>query len=185
MYISGAYKQVTSNDICTIKTYTLHLNRYDEAMKKLLLICAVALTSITYSQEVVSTQGDSYSNASGSIDFTIGEVVINTVSDGTNDLTQGFHQTNWNFLGVNNHGQNFEATVYPNPMGTELYIQTKNFQQVSYVLYDAAGRIVTENKLNALETGIDVSSLAPSSYSLVLRNENQENIKTFKLVKTH
>ena len=155
------------------------------AMKKLLLFGALALSSITYSQEVVSTQGDSYSNASGGIDFTIGEVVINTGTDGTNDLTQGFHQTNWNFLGVDNHEQNFEATVYPNPMGTELYIQTENFEFVSYILYDAAGRIVAENKLNALQTGIDVSTLAPSSYSLVLKNENQENVKTFKLVKTH
>ena len=70
-------------------------------------------------------------------------------------------------------------------MGTELYIQTENFEFVSYILYDAAGRIVAENKLNALQTGIDVSTLAPSSYSLVLKNENQENVKTFKLVKTH
>ena len=154
-------------------------------MKKLLLLGALALSSITFSQEVVSTQGDSYTNASGSIDFTIGEVVINTGTDGTNDLTQGFHQTNWNFLGVDNHEQNFEATVYPNPMGTELYIQTENFEYVSYVLYDAAGRIVAENKLNALQTGIDVSTFAPSSYSLVLQDENQNKIKTFKLIKTH
>jgi len=154
-------------------------------MKKLLLFGALALSSITYSQEVVSTQGDSYSNASGGIDFTIGEVVINTGTDGTNDLTQGFHQTNWNFLGVDNHEQNFEATVYPNPMGTELYIQTENFEFVSYILYDAAGRIVAENKLNALQTGIDVSTFAPSSYSLVLQDENQNKIKTFKLIKTH
>jgi len=66
-------------------------------MKKLLLLGALALSTITYGQEVVSTQGDSYTNASGSIDFTIGEVVINTGTGGTNDLTQGFHQTNWNF----------------------------------------------------------------------------------------
>ncbi|MEJ6776496.1 MAG: T9SS type A sorting domain-containing protein [Crocinitomicaceae bacterium] len=154
-------------------------------MKKLLLFGALALSSISFSQEVVSTQGDSYTNGSGSIDFTIGEVVINTGTDGTNDLTQGFHQTTWNFLGVDNHEQNFEATVYPNPLGSELFIQTENFEFVTYVLYDAAGRIVAENKLNALQTGIDVSILAPSTYSLVLRNENQENIKTFKLVKTH
>ena len=34
--------------------------------------------SFGFAQEVVSTQGDSYTNSSGSIDFTIGEVVINT-----------------------------------------------------------------------------------------------------------
>jgi len=155
-------------------------------MKKTAFVLFSVLSTLAVSaQEVLSTQGDSYSNASGSIDFTLGEVVIVTGTDGNNDLTQGFHQTNWNFLGVDNHEQNFEATVYPNPMGTELYIQTENFEFMSYVLYDATGRIVAENKLNALQTGIDVSTLAPSSYSLVLINENQENVKTFKLVKTH
>ena len=154
--------------------------------KETLLVFSLLLSTCSVSaQDVVSAQGDSYSNASANIDFTIGEVIIDTGTDGTNDLTQGFHQTNWNFLGVDNHEQNFEATVYPNPMGTELYIQTENFEFMSYVLYDATGRIVAENKLNALQTGIDVSTLAPSSYSLVLINENQENVKTFKLVKTH
>jgi len=155
-------------------------------MKKITFVLFSLFATLSVSaQEVVATQGDSYTNASGNIDFTIGEVIIDTGTDGTNDLTQGFHQTNWNFLGVDNHEQNFEATVYPNPMGTELYIQTENFEFMSYVLYDATGRIVAENKLNALQTGIDVSTLAPSSYSLVLINENQENVKTFKLVKTH
>ncbi len=154
-------------------------------MKKLLLVGALALTSISFSQEVISTQGDSYSNASAIIDFTVGEVIINTATNGSNDLTQGFHQTNWNFLGVNNHEQNFEATVYPNPIGSELFIETKNFESVSFVLYDATGKIVSKNKLDASKIGIDVSTLAPSSYSLVLRNENEEKVKTFKLVKTH
>jgi hypothetical protein len=155
-------------------------------MKKLLLFGALALcsSSISFAQEVVSSQGDSYNNSNGSVDFTIGEVVVNTGTDGTNNLTQGFHQTNWNFLGIDNHEQNFEAIVYPNPLGSELVIQTEFFENMTYILYDATGRIVAENKLSALETGIDVSTLAPSAYSLVLRNENQENRKTFKLVKT-
>jgi len=154
-------------------------------MKKITFVLFSLFATLSVSaQEVVATQGDSYTNASGNIDFTIGEVIIDTGTDGTNDLTQGFHQTNWNFLGVDNHEQNFEATVYPNPMGTELYIQTENFEFMSYVLYDATGRIVAENKLNALQTGIDVSTFAPSSYSLVLQDENQNKIKTFKLIKT-
>ena len=153
-------------------------------MKKLLLL-GILLPSISFSQEVISSQGDSYSNASGSIDFTIGEVVINTGTDGNNDITQGFHQTNWNFLGVDNHEQNLDATVFPNPMGSELHIQTASYENLSYVVYDAAGRIVAEEKLGSTETSIDVSTYAPSSYSLVLTNENQERVKTFKLVKTH
>jgi len=154
-------------------------------MRTVILIGALVLSLSTYGQEVVSTQGESYTNVNGSIDFTIGEVVINTVSDGTNDLTQGFHQTNWNFLGVDDHEQSLDATVFPNPMGSELHIQTASYENLTYVLYDAAGRIVAEEKLGSTETSIDVSAYAPSSYSLVLRNENQEKVKTFKLVKTH
>ncbi|MFB0961844.1 MAG: hypothetical protein QMB20_11635, partial [Flavobacteriales bacterium] len=57
-----------------------------------LLLLSLLTTLGILSQEVVSTQGDSYSNASGSIDFTIGEVITATGTNGASDITQGFHQ---------------------------------------------------------------------------------------------
>jgi hypothetical protein len=59
--------------------------------KVLVLFFMQAAFSLT-AQEVVSSQGDVYSNANGSIEFTIGEVIINTVANGNTQLTQGFHQ---------------------------------------------------------------------------------------------
>ena len=135
-------------------------------------------------QEVVATQGDSYSNASANIDFTIGEVVINTGTDGNNDLTQGFHQTNWNFLGVEDFAPNYEAIIFPNPTEDILNIRTSTFENVTYTLYDAQGKLVMQDILSAEQTPIQVSQLAPGSYSLTLNNETQ-NLKTFKLIKTH
>ena len=135
-------------------------------------------------QEVVATQGDSYSNASANIDFTLGEVIIDTGTDGTNDLTQGFHQTNWNFLGMEDFATNYEATIFPNPTSEVLNIRTSTFENVTYTLYDAQGKLVMQNILSAEQTPIQVSQLAPGSYSLTLNNETQ-NLKTFKLVKTH
>ena len=135
-------------------------------------------------QEVVATQGDSYSNASANIDFTLGEVIIDTGTDGTNDLTQGFHQTNWNFLGMEDFATNYEATIFPNPTSEVLNIRTSTFENVTYTLYDAQGKLVMQNILSAEQTPIQVSQLAPGSYLLTLNNETQ-NLKTFKLVKTH
>ncbi len=159
-------------------------------MKKLLLIVALALTSTIYSQEVVSTQGDSYTNASGSIDFTIGEIAINTVSDGTNDLTQGFHQTNWNFVGFEDHEPNYEVTIFPNPTQEVLNIKTSKFDNITYTLYDAQGKLVLQNMLFAEQTPIHVSQLAPGAYSLELifeeGNKGSRSLlkrKTFKLIK--
>jgi hypothetical protein len=154
-------------------------------MIKNTLVLSMLLATITATaQEVVSTQGDSYSNGTANIDFTIGEVVINTGTDGTNDLTQGFHQTNWNFLGVEDHAPSYEATVFPNPTSEVLNIRTSTFENVTYTLYDAQGKLVLQDKLSAEQTAIQVSQLAPGSYSLILNNRTQ-NLKTFKLVKTH
>jgi hypothetical protein len=148
------------------------------------VLFSLLATGSVSAQEVVSTQGDSYSNASGSIEFTLGEVIIATGTDGTNDLTQGFHQTNWNFLGVEDHAPNYEATIFPNPTQDVLNIRTSAFDNVTYTLYDAQGKLVLQDILSAEQTPIQVSQLAPGSYSLTLKNETQ-NLKTFKLVKTH
>ena len=134
-------------------------------MKKNALLLLTLITTLSVSaQEVVSTQGDSYSNANGSIDFTIGEVVINTGTDGTNDLTQGFHQTNWNFLGVEDFAPNYEAIIFPNPTEDVLNIKTSMFENVTYTLYDGLGKLVMQDILSAEQTPIQVSQLAPGSY---------------------
>ena len=154
-------------------------------MKKHTLFVLTLLSTLAVTaQEVVSTQGDSYSNASGNIDFTIGEVIINTGTDGTNDLTQGFHQTTWNFVGLEDHAPSYEATIFPNPTSEVLNIRTSTFENVTYTLYDAQGKLVMQDLLSAEQTPIQVSQLAPGSYSITLTNEMQ-NLKTFKLVKTY
>ncbi|MFT5250546.1 MAG: hypothetical protein ACJAUV_001020 [Flavobacteriales bacterium] len=154
-------------------------------MNKNTLVLFSLFASISVSaQQVVSTQGDSYSNGSGSIDFTIGEVITNTGTDGTNDLTQGFHQTNWNFVGVEDFAPNYEVIIFPNPTEDVLNIRTSSFENVTYTLYDAQGKLVLQDILSAEQTPIQVSQLAPGSYSLTLNNESQ-NLKIFKLVKTH
>jgi len=140
-------------------------------------------------QEVVSTQGDSYSNANGSIDFTVGEAIINTGTDGSNDLTQGFHQTNWNFLGVEDNAPNYEASIFPNPTSDVLNIKTSSFENVTYTLYDAQGKLVLQSILAAEVTPIQVSHLAPGAYSLQLTFEegkkSASKSKTFKLIKSY
>jgi hypothetical protein len=148
------------------------------ALVLFLLFSSLAVTA----QEIVATQGDSYTNSSGSIDFTIGEVIVNTGTDGMKDLTQGFHQTNWNFVSIEDHVPNYEAIIFPNPTEDLLNIRTSSFENVTYTLYDAQGKLILQDKLSAKQTPIQVSQLAPGNYSLTLNNDTQE-LKTFKLIK--
>lgn len=155
-------------------------------MLKQLLTGVASVTLLTsFAQEVVSTQGDSYSNADGSIDYTIGEVVTFTGTDGNNDLTQGFHQTNWNFVGLDDHAPDLHVSVFPNPVEHTLTIRTDDYAGIQYQLIDNRGRIVRTNELDKTETSIDVKDILPGAYSLQLTGQNQQNLKSFKLVKHH
>ena len=162
-------------------------------MKKQIFLFATFFAAFSASaQEVISSQGETYSNANGSIDFTVGEVIVNTGTNGTNDLTQGFHQTNWNFLGVEDYAPDYQVTIFPNPTQDVLNIKTSVFENVTYTLYDAQGKLIMQDILSVEQTPIQVSQLAPGSYSLELIFENTNDgtlssskRKTFKLVKSH
>lgn len=152
--------------------------------KKALIAFSLLLGSTAASaQEVISSQGDSYTNSSGSIDFTIGEVVINTGTDGTNDITQGFHQTTWNFAELEDFDAVFEVSIFPNPTQDVLTIQATAFEGVTFVLTDATGRIVMEDILVGELTPLNVASFEVGTYNLSLE-KSSSIIKTIRLIKT-
>lgn len=155
-------------------------------MAKQSIVFGLLLTSTTcMGQTVVSSQGDSYETTAGSVSFTIGEVVINTETDGTTDLTQGFHQTNWNFLGLDDHASDYEASIFPNPSTDALNIKVSDYENITYSMYDAAGRLVRSGELSSVLTEVNVQNLETGSYQLQLVDEKNNTLKNFKLLKNH
>lgn len=154
-------------------------------MKKHVLIMFSLLNTICITaQEVVSTQGNSYSNSSGSIDFTIGEVMINTGTDENTSITQGFHQTYGDFIGVDNHNSPYEIMIFPNPTKETLNVKSDTYEHVDYTLYDTFGKRIRHGKLTGEYTPIDVYDLAKGNYYLRLDNGFQ-HVETFKFIKIH
>jgi hypothetical protein len=152
--------------------------------KNTILLFSLLTTVSVTAQEVVSSQGETYSNSNGSIDFTVGEVIINTGSNGTNDITQGFHQTNWNFLGVEDFAPDFAVTIFPNPTSDVLYIKSSFYQDISYSLFDTQGKLVFKNILSETVTQIQLNQLAPGAYSLSIHTK-KEQLKNFKFIKPY
>ena len=152
--------------------------------RKIALFALIILFRINlFSQDVISSQGDSYTDSSAAIDFTIGEVVTFTGSTIENNITQGFHQTNWNFVSVQDHVQDYQAIIYPNPTEDFLNIQTSLYQDVNYLLYDEMGKLILQGNLSSEKTSLDVSKIATGRYSLTLIN-SKEALKTFNIIKT-
>lgn len=149
------------------------------------VVLSFLLATVTATaQQVVSSQGDSYSTVVGSVDFTIGEVVITTGTDGSIYLTQGFHQTNWSFVEVEDHLPSYVADIFPNPTDDILNIRTSVYEGVTYTVYDLQGKLLLQNKLFSEQTSIQLGQFSAGTYSLVLNNDKQK-LKTFGLVKTH
>jgi hypothetical protein len=74
---------------------SISLFLYLHLMKTLILFALYMIfVPPAYSQEVISNAGEHYENDNGSISWTIGEPVIETLGSSNNYLTQGFHQPN-------------------------------------------------------------------------------------------
>ena len=56
------------------------------------LLISCSLFSQTLERSVIGSGGTTLSNAYASLDFTVGELVVATLSNGTTTLNQGFHQ---------------------------------------------------------------------------------------------
>ncbi len=57
-----------------------------------LLIAASQFSAQTIERQVIGSAGTTLTNGTISLDFTVGELAVSTITDGTTTLTQGFHQ---------------------------------------------------------------------------------------------
>ena len=148
------------------------------------------LTSVLYfncfSQQVISTQGNSSSNSAGTLDYTIGEVVVTFGSDDSTHLTQGFHQPIFFFFNIENIELSFEVSIFPNPAIDQLNIQFTEIKKVSrFDLYDASGKLLSTKLITNYSMSIPFSKYETGVYFLSFISPNNELLKTFKVQKSY
>lgn len=135
----------------------------------------------TLDRYVVASAGSQFVNGGYSIDYTLGETLTQTFTNGQ-ELSQGFQQV-WLVItaiedptSVWNH-----ITLYPNPAIGIVNIKTD--EKLNARLYDLTGKLLQTHKLNAGTEQMDISSLPQGNYFLILSNEVSGDTNTFKLRK--
>jgi hypothetical protein len=154
-------------------------------MRTLMLLLIFSCGTGLVAQQVVATAGSSLSNASGSISYTIGEGIAQTLSKGDKTLTQGFHQTTISVSIVSViKDLGFSVSVFPNPASDELTLKldTEKVTGLQYLLFDPNGKLISQKNLISSETKIHVDQLATGLYILKLQSGSKE-LKTFKFIK--
>lgn len=154
-------------------------------MKILLLFLVVVYCPVLLAQQVVATAGRSMGNASGSITYTIGEGVSQTISKGDKTLTQGFHQTTLSVSSINEiKDLDFTISVYPNPTNdfVNLLVGKEDVLGFKYQLFDMNGKLISQKELKGNETNVPFQHLSSGFYLLKVKDGSQE-LKSFKIIK--
>jgi len=159
-------------------------------MKKATFIFLLIFHLNSFSQQVFSTSGKSLSNTQILIDNTIGEPIIFTLENSTIKLTQGFQQSSYNITtGIKLSKLDISIRTFPNPTADKLQVQlTKhNYSNLNLKLYDINSKLLWHGKIgNDIEIqNIEMSKLATGTYILLLTDENESLINTYKIEKSN
>ena len=148
-------------------------------MKKLLLIL-LCLPILGFGQvtspSVVSSSGDFYSNGNVIMDYTLGEIVVETHTNSTTILTQGFHQ---GILKVNTSVENIDikTKVYPNPTTNFLIVELEKNVNADILVYDINGKLVIKDRLNnEQQKQLDFSFLKQGNYLLHINIADKQSV---------
>lgn len=145
---------------------------------------AFTATAQSFTQEAISSGGGNYTQINGSLEFNIGEVVIENYSNNYSRLYLGFEQGFYGILSVNEINNNDNLfSLFPNPTNgkTNLTVVSKYLVNSNCVLTDISGKSLLEFNLD-LNNVFDLSSFSTGVYFLNI-SANNKLIKTFKLIK--
>jgi len=146
-----------------------------------LLLSFWCIGAFSQADELVSASGASFQNSSGYISYSIGEVVITTLTSSSAILTQDFHQTRYRTVSILNHSA-IQMSVFPNPVKDLLILQIEDPLGFDYLLYDVRGGLLERGQVLDERTEINFSALAPAMYILRVTNYKEE-VRLFQIVK--
>ena len=145
-------------------------------------------SQVTGDQYILSSAGNRAHLATGhSITWTMGEMIIETgVQTGLNAYTQGFHQPYIDVTVIEDSIIDSNINVFPNPAIAQLNIRYDKFKKGDVLcLYDAIGKLLLIEQIVDANMILPFEAYSAAIYYLVILNEDNEKIKTFKVQKSH
>ena len=134
------------------------------------------------SPSLVSSSGDSYSNSNANMDFSVGEIVIETHQN-NEILTQGFHQE---ILQISTGvlELNVVTKVYPNPTTNIVVVELEKEISGEILVYDINGKLMLSDKLdNERIKQFDLSKFSQGNYLLHINVKNKQDVYKIQKIK--
>lgn len=138
-------------------------------------------------QDVIGNIGGVTNNEDfGSLHWTLGEMMTKTmVADNTSKLTQGFHQSYYDFITTATDvfwESDYEVKLYPNPTSGNIFLSWQGIIPDQIVIANQLGQIIKKIDNPGKNTAVDLQGFPEGIYFLSLIQE-RTLIKTFKIIK--
>ncbi len=150
--------------------------------------------TMSYAQSIapqsVNSGGTKMTQANGSISFTVGELVVLSLTDSVGNSIGGGFTVGATLTTVSIHETDaavLDVNVYPNPT-TELVniqINYSTIDQVAVTITDLQGKEVYIGKYAGISNviGINTASYATGTYVMSIKNLTNQVLGTYKIIK--
>jgi hypothetical protein len=146
-----------------------------------LLLGVLVSTAQSIDRQVAASAGNEFTNSSGTITYTIGEPLTNTLVGGTATFTQGFHQGTINITSVRQQLPVVDISVSPNPTVNAVQVQYGG-KAAQWQLHTMDGKLITQGQLAQGTNSIDMMPLAQATYLLTVTDGNRQR-NTYRIQK--
>lgn len=130
------------------------------------------------SQAVICSGGESLSNSTYSLEFTIGEISTEYLSNTNYILTQGFLQGTLSGIGLNEKIiDDANIQVFPNPATNYVRLNSSAGENPDWIeLRDIRGSVILRIPFNTNPLQLDVSQLHSGLYTITFQFEKYQPI---------
>lgn len=151
------------------------------------LLLLAGILAEAQAQESINASGAQLSGNTGTISYSIGQVVYNTHSLPGGSFAEGVQQPYEisTISGIDIPEIVLQLSAYPNPTTDLLNLSIGNYKQenLTFQLFDVAGKLVLDATITQSNTVIDMNRFAMATYYLTIIDDRKP-IKTFKIIKT-
>ncbi len=152
----------------------------------IILFILTTFCQLTFAQNGAVSAGGIATGSGGNVSYSIGQIA-NSFSTGSNgSVAEGIQQPfEISTLGFDNFPNiNLEIAVYPNPTTNNVTLKIGDFssENLSYQLFDVAGKQIANEKIANEKISISLENQSSGIYFLNIQDINK-TLKTFKIIK--
>ncbi|MEA1897689.1 MAG: T9SS type A sorting domain-containing protein [Bacteroidota bacterium] len=155
-----------------------------------LVTAGLLFAQVSMVNSVLATAGAYQTNGSYSLSWTVGELAVSTLTEGSNVLTQGFQQP-WDMAVNIADGPeiNWSVKAYPNPVYDYLNVKfsLEKSEEFTIEVTDITGKKVLTREPQMINTDeivdLDFAQFKPGIYFLMVYSSDQKVHKVYKIKK--